>query len=117
MKLQSQLPKGEPNGLGEIEAALVRNPKGMHVVIAVVDAKQIIADADTGMVEPTVRIRRVEVIGKEDAREAERLLRRALERRQGDTVLPLEIEDEIAEIFENLDRETGEIRSEDGDAD
>jgi hypothetical protein len=117
MKLQGTLPKGDANGLEAIASALVARPRGLHVVIAVVDVKKITTDSDDGSAEPTVRIRRVEVIPPDDKEAAEKLMRRALERRQGDTVLPLEVEDELTMLFENIDPDTGELLTADDDDD
>ena len=109
-KLASALPKGDGNGLDSIARQLVEQPHDMHVVIALVDCKKTTTDNDSGEVDPTARIRRVEVIDAADLGTAEKLMRRALEKRTGTTVLPLDIEDEIAEAFANVDLTTGEIK-------
>lgn len=65
-------------------------------------------DQDTGDTLPTARIRRAEVVRRQDLKEAERLVRRALEERSGTTVLPMELEDEITAAFADIDPRTGE---------
>lgn len=108
-KLASVLPKGDGNGLDAIARPLVERPHDMHVVIGLVDCKKTTTDNDSGEVEPTARIRRVEVIAADDLGTAEKLMRRALEKRTGTTVLPLDLEDEIADAFANVDT-TGELK-------
>lgn len=112
MKLASKLPKGDANGLAALTPAMVRDPHRMHVILAVVDCSQISTNVDDGSVEPTARLRRVETILDDDRGTAEQLIRRALERRLGGTVLPLDVEDELNAIFESfdVDPDTGEIR-------
>jgi hypothetical protein len=109
-KLTPALPQGGRNGLDSIAEQLVHDPLATHVLIAVVDCKKITTDNDTGEVEPTARIRRVEVVAGEDLALAERVMRRALEKRTGGTVLPIDMEDEITHAFRNVDPKTGEVR-------
>lgn len=114
-KLAGNLPTGDKNGLTAIGSQLIKEPWRNHVVIAIVDCKKTVRDNDTGDVEPTVRVLRVEVVRDEDElKTAEQILRRNLERRMGLSVLPLEVEDELDELFARLgdltvDTETGEI--------
>lgn len=111
-KLASALPKGDSNGLTGIARDLVDDPHRMHVVIAVLDCSRIITSTDTGEVEPTARVRRIERVLDVDLGTAERLLRRALEKRAGDTQLPIDLEEELEEIFGQgvtLDLDTGEL--------
>jgi len=121
-KLRGTLPKGEANGLDSIARELVHDPDKKVVVVAVLDCYKIVTDVDTGEVEPTARIIRIERLLSEDLPAAERLLRRALEKRSGSTTLPLDLEDEIREIFGNgatLDVKTGELtlpNDDEGDA-
>lgn len=119
-KLASKLPKGDGNGLDSIARPLVENPHEMHVVIALIDCSKTTTDNDSGEVEPTARIRRVEVVAQDDLDAAEKLMRRALEKRTGNTVLPIDLEDEITEAFNNIafDPETGEVTNDaDGGSD
>ncbi len=103
VKLSSKLPGGDANGIAKIVAELVKAPHKVQVLVALVDSQKCVTDHDTGDVVPVVRIRRVEVVRKQDLKEAERLLRRALEARTGETVLPLELEDEITAAFADFD--------------
>lgn len=112
-RLSSGLPKDpQKNGLGAIAGALLNNPHHKHLVIALVDCSKITEDTDTGERQPTIRILRIERVAPEDQDEAERLVRRALEYRSGDTVLPLDIERDLESWFGKgveVDVTTGEL--------
>jgi|SRR5262245_45918952 len=106
LKPNALMPKGEANGLTPITPDLIKDPKRFRAIIAVVDCKRVTHDQDTGDDLATVRLRRCEVVLTEDLGTAEQLMRRALEFRTGLTQLPLELEDEMREIFremENMD--------------
>jgi hypothetical protein len=107
VKTNAVLPKGEENGLADIAGALVaegsgRAPKRLRAVIAIIDTKRVGIESDTGEENATVRFRRVEVLLAVDLGAAEKLLRRALEARSGQTTLELELEDEIRQAFEQM---------------
>lgn len=108
-RLASSLPKGEGNGLGALDRDLIDDPRKIHVVIALVDCKSIKTDNDSGEVEPTARIRRIESIEEGDRDIAAKMLRRALERRTGKAVLPFDLEEDIRAAFGRVDPNTGEI--------
>lgn len=108
-KLNSQLPKGEGNGLTALARKLIDTPHDIHVVIALVDCKKVTTDNDSGEIEPTARIRRIEVIEEGDKDVAAKMLRRALERRTGKTVLAFDLEEDVRAAFGNVDPQTGEI--------
>lgn len=112
-RLAASLPKGESNGLNAIARALVDVPEHVHVVIALVDCKKFTTDADTGDVEPTARIRRIEAVLAEDHKIAETMLRRALEKRTGKTVLPFDLEEDLRSAFGGVDPNTGEVHRDD----
>jgi hypothetical protein len=109
-KLGASLPKGEGNGLNSIARQLVDEPQTIHVVVALVDCKKTTVDNDTGEIVPTARIRRIEVISQGDKELAAHMLRRALEKRTGKTVLPFDLEEDVRTAFGRVDPETGEIR-------
>lgn len=109
VKLSPKLPDGDANGLGPISRELIDHPHRYHVLIAIVDCKSMTTDLDSGDVVPTARVRRVEVVDPADLAKMEKFLRRALERRSGMTVLPLELEDEISIAFGHVDPRTGEV--------
>lgn len=113
-KIASNLPAGDGNGLGAIASALVSNPHDIHVVVALIDCKKTTVDNDSGEVVPTARIRRIEPITEADRDLAAKMLRRALEKRTGKTVLPFDLEEDMRAAFGNIDPNTGEIL--DGDA-
>jgi hypothetical protein len=115
-KLNAALPKGANDGLSPISDALVDQPHRVRVVLALVDCKSITTDADTGDVIPTARIRRIEAItDPADGARLVRLLKRSYERRTGQTVLPIDLEDDLSAAFDglNVDPRTGEIRDND----
>lgn len=98
-KLASGLPKGDGNGLDQLARNLIDAPHDVHVIIALVDCKKITTDNDDGTIEPFARIRRVEVITDEDKARAAVMLRRALEKRTGSTVLPFDLEEDVKSAF------------------
>lgn len=108
-KLASGLPQGDGNGLDAIAHRLIHNPHEIHVVVALVDCKKITTDNDSGDVEATARIRRIEAIDQDDKDLAAKMLRRALERRTGKTVLPFDLEEDLRAAFGRVDPDTGEI--------
>jgi hypothetical protein len=110
-KIVGSLPPGDANGLHIISRALIDDTEAHHVVVAVLKTKKITTDVDSGDVEATAKIVRIEVVHPQDKETAERLLRRAVERRHGGEQLPIEMEDEITAIFDNLwvDTATGEV--------
>lgn len=108
-KLASSLPEGDGNGLVAIARPLVEQPHDIHVAVVLLDCKKISTDVDTGAVEPTARIRRVEVVLAEDHPLAQKMLRRALEKRTGKTVLPFDLEEDLRAAFGGIDPNTGEI--------
>jgi|HubBroStandDraft_3_1064219.scaffolds.fasta_scaffold00339_18 hypothetical protein len=107
VKTNAVLPKGEENGLADIAGALVaeglgRSPVKLRAVIAIVAPRRVNVDTKTGEELATVEIRRVEVLLPVDLGAAEKLLRRALESRSGQTTLELELEDEIRQAFDQM---------------
>lgn len=109
-KLASSLPGGDGNGLVAIARELIDSPHKVHVVIALVDCKRITVDNDSGETVPTARIRRIEPLSDpEDKALSQKMLRRALERRTGQTVLPFDLEEDLRTAFGNVDPHTGEI--------
>jgi hypothetical protein len=108
-KIASTLPQGDGNGLTALARALIDSPHDIHVVVALVDRKKTTTDNDSGEIEPTARIRRIEAITEEDRELAAKMLRRALERRTGKTVLPFDLEEDMRAAFGRIDPQTGEI--------
>lgn len=109
-KLAGSLPKGEGNGLDAVARQMIDEPDAVHVVIALVDCRKITTDTDSGEIEATARIRRIEVVSGDDRATAERMLRRALEKRTGKTVLPFDLEEDMRSAFGGVDPDTGEIQ-------
>ena len=109
-KITSALPGGDANGLTAIARQLIDSPHEVHVVVALVDCKSIKTDNDSGEVIPTARIRRIEALSdREDMALSQKMLRRALERRTGQTVLPFDLEEDLRAAFGGVDPHTGEI--------
>lgn len=100
VKLASSLPEGDANGLVAVHQKLCDAPHEMHVVVALLDCKRITTETDTGELVPTGRVRRIEVITEaQDGKRLVQLVRRAYEARTGQTVLPLDMEDELSALF------------------
>lgn len=108
-RISGSLPRGDGNGLDAIAHLLIDEPHRIHVLVALVDCTKLTTDTDSGEVEPTARIRRIEAIGGEDKDLAAKMLRRALERRTGKTVLPFDLEEDLRAAFGNIDPQTGEV--------
>ena len=107
VKTNAILPKGEENGLADIAGVLVaegsgRAPMRLRAAIVIFDTKRVGIESDTHEEMATVRFRRVEVLLASDLPTAEKLIRRALETRSGQTTLELELEDEIRQAFESM---------------
>lgn len=103
ISLSGRLPKGDANGLGVMARDMIRDPEQVHAVILLIDTTRLITECDTGECIPVARIRRAEAISDADLKEAQRLIRRGWEKRAGDTVLPLELEDDLTAIFKDVD--------------
>lgn len=107
VKRQALLPKGEANGLAVIADRLAdegtgRVPAKMRAALVIFDAQRVTIESDTHDELTTVRVRRVEVVLPGDLPEAEKLIRRALESRTGEPVLPLDLEDELEATFREM---------------
>jgi hypothetical protein len=100
MKLLSTLPKGDGNGLVGLDPVVVAEKDFRHVVIAIISAKKVVEDTETGDTEVAMRIDRIERILPVDAEAAEAMLRRSLQKRIGVAQLPVEpVEDDIRSAF------------------
>lgn len=117
MKLIGTLPKDTANGLDVRLSRMVNNPEETHLAVLRLRTASITEKVDTGEREPALKILGIEAVLPQDAKEAERLLRRALEDRNGVTTLPIEIEDEITAAFREaaIDRMTGESHDDEAD--
>lgn len=96
IKVASGLPDElDDNGLYVLTKHLIRKPSDQHVIIAVVDCKRVTTDYGKHTIVPTMQILAAEAVLDSDKETAERLMRRAREKRQGQTTLPLQYEDDI----------------------
>ena len=93
----SALPKdATKNGLDAIASELLLDQLKRHLVLAVVDGSKITTGTATGDCEATVRVLRIEQVHPGDVAEAGRPVRRALEYRSRDTVLPIDLAGPVA---------------------
>ena len=89
--LSPTLPKdSDANGLNGLNRALIADPEQEHLIVAWIDCKSVTTDTDTGSSEATARILRVEAVNTADVDDATTMLRHALEKRTGKTVLPFD---------------------------
>jgi hypothetical protein len=100
-KMAGALPKGDrTNGLLHIAGDLVSAPWDIRVAVIFFDVQKVTKDVDSGEQVPTIRVRRIEVIDEpSDGNRLRQVLRRAWERRTGEDVLPIELEDELNSAF------------------
>jgi len=91
VKISSTLPK-EPttNGLMAHAAELLRRPGDQRVIVAVVDAAQIVDDRRKGMRVPVLGILSVEMLDEHGAEQARALMEVARDRRESGSQLPFE---------------------------
>lgn len=110
VRMSGAMPDGERNGLASLAHALIEAPGAVRVAVVLLDAVKLTTDVSSGDVVPTVRIRAIEPITahETDAAELRRLMRRAYERRTGQTELPLEIEREMESLNLTDDANAGD---------
>lgn len=101
--LAGNLPAGDGDGLSVIVPELIREPRKVHVVIALIDCAKITTKPDSGEVTPTARIRRIEVVTEQDRRIARQLLDRSLGKRTGRQALPFDLEQDLRSVFGDTD--------------
>lgn len=91
VKLSAALPTEEStyNGLEAIRDALLAQPKGVHVVVALVDCVSSARNHDKGAEVPTVRVVQVEVMAGYDEGRAQSMLSRRYAQRTGREQLPI----------------------------
>lgn len=100
-KLAAALPDG--HGLDAVRRHLIETPRRRHIAVGLVSTKSITDDYDKGEKEPTAAFRQLEVITyPDDVALADKLLGRAYDRRQGATLLPIDIEDTGSGAFTGL---------------
>lgn len=111
-KLTSGLSKGTGDGLASLARLALRAPRRRRLAIAVLDCSKITVDTETQAKEATMRVIRLEPVAPEDVPEIERLYVRAIEAREGQKMLPLDMRTKLEEAFGKgyrIDPATGEI--------
>lgn len=108
MKIQGRIPAGDRDGLTALEPAVTKNRSSL-VAVVILDPKRIDEDVDTGHREAVMRIRSIEALLPDDIEAALRLLRRAYEHRTGQVTLPIDLEDELRNVFDAINLDTGEV--------
>lgn len=102
--LSGRLPAGEANGLAAIVRQLIDDPADVHVLVVLADCVKVTRLVESGDTVPTVRVRRVEAITDSgDRASLRRLLMREFERRTGQPVLPLDLENDVRAAFDEDD--------------
>lgn len=107
IKLTAKLPEGDANGFGDpdVVGRIFDDPTQLRVGIVIFNAPKFGGDDDTGTINRSVQIHRIEVIlddTRGDATALQRLLMRAYERRTGSTTLESSLEDDVRKAFEGL---------------
>lgn len=104
-KLASALPDG--HGLEAARRTLLEDPRHKHVTVAIVDCARVTTDYEKGSKEPTAAIRAIEIVHPDDLDLTRKILTRGRDRRLGATVLPLDLEDDIASAFPGRSEDIG----------
>lgn len=104
-KLASTLPDG--HGLEAVRRQLLETPKEKHVAVTIVDCSKVTIDYEKGGKEPTAAIRTIEIVHPDDLELTRKILTRGRDRRLGATVLPLDLEDDIATAFPGRSEDVG----------
>lgn len=97
-KLASTLPDG--HGLKAVRRQLLEQPHHHHVTIALVNCSKEVVDHEKGSREPVASIRTIEVVHPDDRALTHKILTRGRDKRLGSTVLPLDLEDDVADAFQ-----------------
>jgi hypothetical protein len=89
VQLNGFLPGEQANGLADIAADMIAEPRIMRTVIMLIDTSKITSKVDDRSKIATARIRHIEpLIDRDDLAAADQLLRAALRRRTGSDALP-----------------------------
>lgn len=104
-KLASALPDG--HGLEAVRRQLLEEPRHKHVAVALVNCAKEVVDHEKGSREPVAAIRTIEVVHPDDLALTHQILTRGRDRRLGSTVLPLDLEDDVAGTFRGRSEDIG----------
>jgi len=102
LKGTALMPKGDRDGFTPIADDLAKDPLRLRAAIVVFNCKRGTTEYAADATALTVELLRAELLLPQDLNDAERLLRRALEFRSGQTTLDLELEDEIKRAFDAM---------------
>ena len=98
-KLASALPDGH-GPTPSVAPSSRSHTASIVVVIGIVGTKAVTTDYEKGSKEPTVGVRKIEAVTiTDDLPMVQKLLIRATDKREGKTVLPIEVEDDLADAF------------------
>lgn len=94
-KIAPNLPSDDRNGLDAIAQAFLTDPEGTHVVVALVDCKEVTTDVASGTETPKLRITAIEGFRRDSkvGTQLRRTWREQWESRTGNASLPIELGD------------------------
>lgn len=103
VKLKGALPKGDANGLAPYASEFVRNGLQLRAAIILFNAPNMGVNREKEIQVAELVVRRVElVMDPADAEIMHHLVMRSVRRRSGESVLPLEFEQDIEAAFRDL---------------
>lgn len=100
IKLSSTLPEGEHNGLLALHDRLVdQQSNELMVAVVMLDRRQLVYDDDDNRTTvPVLRVRRSEVMNDKD--DSHELMLRQFERRNGQPMLPIDLEKDLPAVVD-----------------
>lgn len=115
MRLGHRLPDRDQKSVEAIEGHLLENPRKPVVCLTVLDGSRVTTDIISDKQEVFARIRMLVPLAGEDLDEVEGLVRRAIQEREGQQELPLDIHDEIDLVFDDVFGRNGKGNDDGGD--
>jgi hypothetical protein len=117
LKGTALMPHGDRDGFTPIADELAKDPLRVRAAIVIFNCKRGTTDFAADETALTIELLRAELLLAQDLGDAERLLRRALEFRSGQTTLDLELEDEIKRAFDAMREPDSPVDPDEGQAD
>lgn len=102
MKLGPKLPDRDEKSIEELEERLLKDPRSPVVCITVLDGAKVTLNTLTNAREVMARIRLLTPMHPDDHEHVESMVRRAMQARENQLELPLDVEDEITMILGEL---------------